>query len=267
MLQILFCCLIWAHCLLPSLGWSHWQRQLYKTLCMFHCPTCRKCCRGFRLRTWSILPAWSCCSPHKDGSGLLGQPPTMGGELCPAHGPAGSASSPLAHHAVFAQLSTGLFFPRSGFQGLGGWVFFPLSFCFLRCQASHGRITQKAGEMGKQSNTLLMGEAGLPSLPCLAPHSKVRARLSSDLTAISDPDTAPAVFPTHWFLVAEVWPKGGCSRHSEELQSAENVIIIQTKAIIFSPHSHLSFQKQTFSVSLSKIHKIHNSEILLKWKF
>lgn len=89
----------------------------------------------------------------------------------------------------------------SGLEWLG---FFPLSFCFLRCQASHGRITQKAGEMGKQSNTLLMGEEGLPSLPCLAPHSKVRARLSSDLTAISDPDTAPAVFPTHWFLVAEV---------------------------------------------------------------
>lgn len=249
MLQILFSCLLWAHCLLASLGWSHWHWQLYKTFCMFSCPTCRKSC-VFWLRAQSILPPWSCCSPHKDGSGLLGQPPAMGGELCPAHGPAGSAWSPLAHHALFAQLSTGLFFPRSRFQGLGGWFFFfpslPLPpFYFLRCQPSHGRITQKSRRDGKPIQHIINGRTrsaqALGQSPCLAPHSKGRARLSNDLTAISDPDIAPALFPTLWFLVAEVWPKEGCNRHSEELQSTENVIIIWTNPIIFSPHSHLSF--------------------------
>lgn len=134
---------------------------------MFHCPTCRKCCRGFRLRTWSILPAWSCCSPHKDGSGLLGQPPTIGGELCPAHGPAGSALSPLAHHALFAQLSTGLFFPRSGFQGLSGWVFFPSLFLFFKVPGIPWKDNPKSRRDGKTIQHTINGRSGSaqPSLP------------------------------------------------------------------------------------------------------
>lgn len=132
---------------------------------MFSCPTCRKCCWGFGLSTWSILPPWSCCSPQKEGSGLLG------GQLCPARGPAGSAWSPLAHHALFAQPSTALFFPRSRFQGLGGWFFFsslsslssPHFFFFFKVPAIPWKDNPKSREVGNQSNTLLVGEAGLPS--------------------------------------------------------------------------------------------------------
>lgn len=53
--------------------------------------------------------------------------------------------------------------------------------------------------MGNQSDTLLMREERLPSfwdnLPAWL-HSKVQAKLSNDLTAVSDPNTAPAVLPT-----------------------------------------------------------------------
>lgn len=126
-----------------------------------------------------------------------GTAPTMGGELCPAHGPAGSAWSPLAHHALFAQPSTGLFFTRSRFHGLGGW-FFPLSpsffYFFLRCQPSHG--SRRGGKPirhiinERRASAQLLGQ-----YPCWL-HSKVQAKLSNDLTAVSDPNTAPAMLPT-----------------------------------------------------------------------
>lgn len=98
-------------------------------------------------------------------------------------------------------------------SGLGWLIFFfpslPLPpFYFLRCQPSHGRITQKSRRDGKPIQHIINGRTrsaqALGQSPCLAPHSKGRARLSNDLTAISDPDIAPALFPTLWFLVAEV---------------------------------------------------------------
>lgn len=181
---------------------------------MFSCPTCRKCCCGFGLRTWSILPPWFCCSPHKEGSGLLGQPPTTGGDLCPAPGPAGSAWSPW--HTVLCLHNPAQIFSSQG-QRFRAWVadffffFFGLSLFpapFFKVPAIPWKGNPKSRRGGKPIQHIINGRSrsgqALGQSPSLAPHSKVQARLSNDLTAISDPDTAPALFPTHWFLVAEV---------------------------------------------------------------
>lgn len=148
------------------------------------------------------------------------------------------------------------FLPKVNVSGLGWLIFFfffglslfPAS--FFKVPAIPWKDNPKSRRGGKPIQHIINGRSrsgqALGQSPSLAPHSKVQARLSNDLTAISDPDTAPALFPTHWFLVAEVWPKRGCNWHSGELQSAENVIVSWTNPIIFSSHSHLNFKSKHF---------------------